>query len=447
MDLDGKTVIVVGVGKSGQAAARLCAKRGARVVATDRAREQDLSRDLRNLGVELVLGGHDGVDFLGADLVVVSPGVPNFAALSEAEQAGVPVMGELELALRFVSAPVVAVGGTNGKSTTTTLLGHLFEAAERRVFVGGNLGIPASDAVGTNMQLMVLEVSSFQLERAPTFRPRASVLLNVSEDHLDRYDNYQHYADTKGLAFVNQRDSDFAFCPAGDRVCLRQVRRGKANLITFGGSDADYPVRGREVRERVSGEVFSLASTDLHGAHNLSNAAAAIAVARTFGVSNAEVAEGLARFRALPHRMAFAGEVEGVHFYDDSKATNVGAAVTALMGLSEERAVLIAGGRDKQGGYEPLARALREKGRALVVLGEAKQRIVDSVAGLLPVEQADTMHEAVERAFGLAERGDAVLLSPACSSLDMFANYGERGEHFVAAVERIRQRFRRGGAS
>ncbi len=443
MELRGKTVVVVGLGKSGIAATRLCLDRGARVVATDRAQEPVLADELDGLGAELVLGGHASVDFATADLIVVSPGVPEFPELSAAEAAGVPVIGELELALRFVTAPVVAVGGTNGKSTTTMLLGHLFEAAERRVFVGGNLGVPVTLAVGTDVELMVLEVSSFQLERAPTLRPRAAVLLNISEDHLDRYPDFQSYANAKGLSFVNQTDSDFAFYPHRDRACLAQVRRGKANLITF-GPEGDYAVRGREVLEKATGERFSLAQVDLHGAHNVANAAAAIAVARTFGVDAAGIQEGLARFRALPHRMAFMGEIAGVCFYDDSKATNVGAAVTALLGLAEPKAVLIAGGRDKHGSYRPLVDALLAKGRAVVVLGEAADRIAKAVGNRLPLERAASMHEAVERAFELARPGDAVLLSPACSSQDMYKNYMERGERFARAVERIRLR-RQGG--
>lgn len=437
MELRGKTVVIVGLGKSGISAAKLCLARGAHVVATDRARQDQLSHELKSLKAELKLGGHDDVDFAGADLIVISPGVPSFPELEAAEAGGVPVIGEIELALGFVTAPVIAVGGTNGKSTTTTLLGHLFEAAERRVFVGGNLGIPVSDAVGTDLELMVLEVSSFQLERAPTFRPRASVLLNISEDHLDRYDSFQAYADAKGLAFVNQTDADFAYCPANDAACLAQVRRGNGNLITF-GAGGDYEHAAREVRERVSGEVFSLEGVDLHGAHNMMNAAAAIAVARTFGVSTSEITEGLARFRALPHRMALTAIVNGVHFYNDSKGTNVGAAVTALMGLSEEKVVLIAGGRDKHGDYRPLKEALAAKGRALVVLGEARERIAAAVGDSLPVERVTSMHEAVERALGLAQQGDAVLLSPACSSLDMYKNYVERGEQFEAAVKWLR---------
>lgn len=437
MELRGKSVVVLGLGKSGISAAKLCLAQGAHVVGTDRARPDQLSHQLKNLKAELKLGGHDGVDFAGADLIVISPGVPSFPELEAAEAAGVPVIGELDLALRFIDAPVIAVGGTNGKSTTTTLLGHLFEAAERRVFVGGNLGTPVSEAVGTDVELMVLEVSSFQLERAPTLRPRASVLLNISEDHLDRYETCQAYADAKGLAFVNQTDADFAYCPANDPACLAQVRRGKANLITF-GTGGDYEHGAREVRERVSGEVFSLEGVDLHGSHNMMNAAAAIAVARTFGISTAEIYEGFARFRALPHRMALTAIVRGVPFYNDSKGTNVGAAVTALKGLSEEKVVLIAGGRDKHGDYRPLKDALAAKGRALVVLGEARERIAAAVGDSLPVERVSSMHEAVERALGLAQAGDAVLLSPACSSLDMYKNYVERGEQFEAAVKWLR---------
>jgi UDP-N-acetylmuramoylalanine--D-glutamate ligase len=221
------------------------------------------------------------------------------------------------------------------------------------------------------------------------------------------------------------------------------VKRGGGNIITFGDS-GDYQCHGRQVWERATAVEFSLEGVDLHGKHNIKNAAAAIAVARTFGISAGEIREGLARFRALPHRMAFAGEVSGVMFYDDSKATNVGASVTALLGLSEERAVLIAGGRDKQGSYEPLADALISKGRALVVLGEASETIAKAVGDRLVVERAESMHEAVERAFRLATPGDAVLLSPACSSLDMYVNYMERGDHFLAGVERIRRRTSKG---
>ena len=437
MELNGQRVIVVGLGKSGLAACRLCLERGASVLGTDSAPGERLAPEVFSLGIRVAAGGHDSVRFSESDLVVVSPGVPAFPALELAERAGIEVIGELELACRFLSAPIVAIGGTNGKSTTTTLVGDLLAAAGQRAFVGGNLGEPAAAAVGKAWDAVVLEVSSFQLERAPLFHPRVSVLLNVTEDHLDRYASFALYADAKGNAFANQVSGDTAVIPFGDAACEEQARRGRGDRVTFGAA-GDYACEGPDVVEARSGERFGLAQAKLHGTHNRHNAAAAIAAVRALGVETAAVEAGLGRFEPLPHRMALCGELAGVRFYDDSKGTNVGAAVTALRGLAESHGVLIAGGRDKQGSYEPLVAALCERGRAVVVLGEAAQRIFDAVGGAVPVEHASDMGDAVRRAFHLAERGDAVLLSPACSSFDMFKSYADRGDRFRDAVERLK---------
>ena len=431
--LTGKKVVVVGLGRSGIAAARLCLARGATVVGTDTRAPAELD-EARALGIELAAPGHDGVRWSEAELVVVSPGVPAFAALARLEHAGVPVIGELELAASFLDAPIVAVGGTNGKSTVTTAAAALLEAAGKKVFAGANLGTPLSGIVGQDFDVIVAEVSSFQLERAPRFHPKVSVLLNVTEDHLDRYDSFAAYARAKGNAFVNQTASDVAIVPAGDAVVLEQARRGRGRLVTF-GENADYAVHGRDVVERATGKRFSLAAADFHGAHNLSNAAASIAAVRGLGVDEAAIARGLGNFRPLDHRMALVAEIDRVRYYDDSKATNVGAAVTALLGLAEERAVLLAGGRDKLGSYEPLVHALGRKGRAVVVLGEAADRIERAIGGALPVVRAASMDEAVKKARSLAEPGDAVLLSPACASFDMFQSYADRGDRFAAAVK------------
>ncbi|HEY3496664.1 MAG TPA: UDP-N-acetylmuramoyl-L-alanine--D-glutamate ligase [Polyangiaceae bacterium] len=436
--LSGKRVIILGLGKSGMAAARLCLRAGARVLGTDAAPREKLSPELGGLGIELELGGHAGVDFERADLVVVSPGVPAFAALERAQQAGVEVIGELDLACRYLDAPVVAIGGTNGKSTTTTLVGEILAAGGRRAFVGGNLGTPCAEAVGRDWDAVVLEVSSFQLERAPLFRPRVSVLLNVTEDHLDRYTSFSAYADAKGNAFVNQELDDTAIVPFGDVICEEQARRGRGQILSFGAA-GDYAVDAGEVVEARSGERFELARARLYGAHNHANAAAAIAAVRALDVELSAVHGGLASFQPLPHRMALCGERGGVRFYDDSKGTNVGAAVTALLGLSEPKGVLIAGGRDKHGSYAPLVEALRERGRAAVLIGEAAPRIFDAVGGAVPVEHAESMDDAVRRAFRLAKAGDAVLLSPACSSFDMFKSYADRGERFCAAVQALEE--------
>jgi UDP-N-acetylmuramoylalanine--D-glutamate ligase len=438
MELNGKSVIVVGLGKSGVAAARLCRDRGARVVGTDSAPLGELSEDARGLDIEVRAGGHSGIAFDTADIIVVSPGVPAFPELVRAADAGALVLGELELACRFVEAPIVAIGGTNGKSTTTKLVGEICGLAGLSVFVGGNYGTPATEAVGKRWDALVLEVSSFQLEHAPLFHPKVSVLLNVSEDHLDRYPSFIAYTEAKGNAFVNQVPGDVSLVPFADAICEEQAMRGEGDILTFGRGD--YDVEDGVVTESKSGEVFDLSPARLHGRHNHDNAAAAIGAARALGVSAEAVRKALAQFEPLAHRMALVGELKGVRFYDDSKGTNVGAAVTALRGMSEASAVLIAGGRDKHGSYQPLAEALRERGRAVVVIGEAAARIAAAVEGALPVEHAGSMQDAVRRAFRLAQPGDAVLLSPACSSFDMFKGYADRGEEFSRAVHELEAR-------
>lgn len=431
--LEGKNVIVVGLGKSGVAAARLCLAEGAKVIGTDALPWERLHASARDLGIPVVLGGHDGVGFETADLVVLSPGVPWRPEFERAEKAGVPVIGELELATSRLSVPMIAVGGTNGKSTTTSLIGRLLQSAGRRVFVGGNLGIPASEAVGGEYDLVLLEVSSFQLERAPTIHPRVSVLLNITEDHLDRYTCFSEYARAKGNAFLNQTARDLAVIPFGDTECERQALRGKAKIVRFGGT-GDYLLDQEGVIEVATGTRFSLERTNLFGRVNWQNAAAALAVVRAFETAAPELRAGLESFVPLPHRMALVGTVGRVRFYDDSKATNVGAAVPALLGLPETRAVLIAGGRDKLGSYEPLVAALEKKGRAVVLLGEAADRIALAIGTRLSVRRASDMNHAVRAAYALAEPGDAVLMSPACSSFDMFQSYAERGDAFAAAV-------------
>ena len=433
MELTGKRVVVVGLGKSGVAAAKLCLARGALVTGTDSAAADKLSPEARALGIPLVLGGHADARLGGAQLVVVSPGVPDFPELKRAELSGVEVIGELELATRFIEAPIVAIGGTNGKSTTTTLIGDMFRANGLDAFVGGNLGTPSAEAAFGQYDVVVLEVSSFQLERAPLFQPRVSVLLNISEDHLDRYATFLAYAETKGNAFPNQNPDDFAIVPDGDSDCEAQAKRGKGQIVRF-GAYGDYVVSGRTVSETRTGELFDLESSALHGRHNIENAAAAIAAVRALDLSASAIRKALLDFRPLPHRMARVASVRGVTFYDDSKGTNVGAAVTALRGLSEARGVLIAGGRDKQGSYEPLVQALEAKGRAVVVLGEAAEHIAQAVGSRVPLVRASSMVDAVNQAFSRALAGDAVLLSPACSSFDMFKSYAERGDRFVSAV-------------
>ena len=436
LELSGKRVIVVGLGVSGIAAVRLCLSRGAVVTATDSRPLSELSDEIRSLPVTVCAGGHEGVAFDIADLIVVSPGVPPLAQLQQAESQGVPVIGELDLGARFVEAPLIAVGGTNGKSTVTTLLAQMFAQVEDRVFSGGNLGTPLAQAAQGKWDLMVVEVSSFQLERAPCFHPRVALLLNITEDHLDRYPDFAAYAEAKGNAFLLQEAGDFAVIPLGDRLCEQQARRGLGQILTF-GTGGDYAHEGRSVIERSTGERFSFEESRLFGEHNALNVAACVAAAWALGLSKIAIESALQQFVPLPHRMAYVGEIAGVRFYDDSKGTNVGASVSALQGLQEARGVLIAGGRDKLGDYAPLAQALAKKGRAVVVLGEAANRIAAATQEVLPTLQVRDLEQAVRVAFEQAVSGDAVLLSPACASFDMFKSYADRGEQFVAAVHRL----------
>ena len=433
--------MVVGLGASGIAAARLCLRLGARVVANDGKPREELSDEARSLeaaGATLVAGTHSGARMQEADLVVVSPGVPPLAEVTSAEANGVPVWGEVELAVRSMThpAPVVAIGGTNGKSTTTSLVGALLAGHGMNVFVGGNLGEPLADHAHERFDVLVLEVSSFQMERVDTFHPHVSALLNVTDDHLDRYPSLDEYARAKGNAFLRQTERDWAVVPFGDETSIRQATRGRARMVTFGPGGV-LDVTDDAVVERRGGERFLRHEMALTGGHNALNVAAALACVQPFGVTAATAREVLRTFQGLPHRTALVAEVRGVRFYDDSKGTNVGATVTALEGLREPAAVLIAGGRDKGGSYGPLVDALVRKGRAVVLLGEAADAIARAVGERLPLRKVATMAEAVRASAALARPGDAVLLSPACSSFDMFRDYKHRGDEFVRAVREL----------
>ncbi len=444
--LAGRSVTVVGMGVSGIAAAELCLRHGARVTGLDVKPRSELRPEAQRLAIELVAGALrpliEARAASGSELFVVSPGVDEPAALDAAERKGNEVIGELELGARFARAPITAVGGTNGKSTTTELVAAMHLEAGRRVFSGGNLGTPLCAAEPAEHDQLVVEVSSFQLERAPRFHPHVSVLLNVTDDHLDRHGTFEAYARAKGNAFVNQTDADFAVAPFGDDVVERQVRRGAARVLYF-GEHGDYVVRGERIVEVATGSELSLGRSVLLARHNRLNAAAAIAAARAAGTPLEAVQRALDGYRALPHRLAFVAEVRGVRFYDDSKATNVGASVAALGSVTEPKVVLIAGGKGKDGSYAPLARELARRGRAAVLIGEAAEVMQAALAGSVGTERVQSLEAAVERSFELARPGDAVLLAPACASFDMFQSYADRGERFVQAVRALEAR---GGA-
>lgn len=446
MDLAGKHVTVVGLGESGHAVARFAVGRAAKVRVNDmRARETlgEVAVRIESMGAELVLGGHPASAFEGADLVVVSPGVPSLAELAQAERRGTPVISEVELAARFIDASIVAITGTNGKSTVTTLVGAMCGALDRPLFVGGNLGQPMIEAVGTDASrengLVIVELSSFQLERVAQLRAHIAVLLNVSPDHLDRYPSIEAYAAAKARVFERQRPDDFAILPA-DAPELRDLVSGQGTITTFGPPSGAVRVIDGVLTDTGGSLRVPVGDLRLRGAHNIANACAAALTARLLGVPPADVAGVLCDFEGLAHRMQLVGSVGEVDYIDDSKATNVGAAVASIDGLSDApgKVVLIAGGVDKGGSYAPLRDRMLARGRAMVVLGEAAPLLQDAFSGA-PIELrlAESMGEAVEHAAALAEPGDTVLLAPGCSSFDMYRSYEERGDDFQRAVRAL----------
>jgi UDP-N-acetylmuramoylalanine--D-glutamate ligase len=446
VDVSGARVMVVGLGRSGLAAVRLLASRGARVVASDARDEAALGPEalavLDAAGAERALGGHPESAVLSVDRIIVSPGVPALPVLEAAAARGIPIASEIELAAWFLDgALVVGVTGTNGKSTVTTLVGEMIRRTGRPTFVGGNLGTPLVDVVGTAAAgpggAVVVELSSFQLERVERFRADVAVLLNVTDDHLDRHGSFGAYAAAKARIFHGQGRGDHAVVPAGDPVCLPLARAGAAALHTFGGDDGEVRVSGDAIVDARSGLRLPLAALRLRGAHNHLNACAAALAARLAGVAPADIEAVLRAFPGLPHRMVLVRERGGVSFYDDSKATNVGATVAAIDGLAgaHRRLVVLLGGVDKGGSYAPVAERLARGGHAAVLFGQAAPLIAAALAeaGVERVDARDLEH-AVAEAAAIARPGDAVLLAPACSSFDMFRSYAHRGDAFQVAV-------------
>lgn len=437
--------LVVGFSTTGQAVARTLAGRGVSVRVGDRRTSGALGVRAEDWpGVDLRFGSDAPVLLDGVDMVVPSPGVPPTAAVLEAaERMGIPVVSEIELAASLLGCPIVAITGTNGKSTTTTLVGHALERTGRRVFTGGNLGTPLIVAADTNPEVAVAEVSTFQLEWVRDFRPAVGALLNVTADHLDRHASFAEYRALKLRLFARQRPEDVAVLNRDDPEAWSARNGLAARVVSFGRApvaEGAFVEDGAVVLRLPGGndERYSLARTRLSGQHNVENILAATLVARLAGASPAAVQGAIDAMVPLPHRMALVAERAGVRWYDDSKATNVGAAVKSLESF-EGPVVLLAGGVDKGGGYDPLVRAAVGRVRLAFVFGAAREAIAAALgAARVPVERAGSLKDAVEAASRCARAGDTVLLAPACASFDMFTDYKARGRAFRAAVEALR---------
>jgi UDP-N-acetylmuramoylalanine--D-glutamate ligase len=444
MELNNKRVLVVGLGKSGVASALFLKAHGARVTVSDTKSGDELRNEIPVLldhGIVVETGGHGERTFRGQDLIVVSPGVPIDAPLlAQARNLGEPVIGEIELAAQFLPGPIVAITGSNGKTTTTTLVGEMLAASGLPAMVGGNIGTPAVSLAqrATPETAIVLEVSSFQLETIQTFRPKVAVVLNVTPDHLDRHRTLEVYVDAKARIFENQRGDDFAVLNEDDPICAAMAARTHAPVFWF--SRQKEVKLGAWVREgnilfrdgRGQREVMLASEIPLKGAHNLENVLAAVCAGALMGCVPEKIRQAVREFKAVEHRLEFVTTIRSVDYYNDSKATNVDATIKALESFPAN-IHLILGGKDKGSDYSVLNDLLRQRVKRVYTIGAAAGKIESQIKGV-EVVRAETLENAVRKANAVAEPGDVVLLAPACASFDQFKSYEHRGRMFKEIV-------------
>jgi UDP-N-acetylmuramoylalanine--D-glutamate ligase len=446
-ELRGKRVLVVGLARTGIATAVFCAARGARVTATDTRSEKEVGESvskLRDAGVSLELGGHREQTFLEQDLIIPSPGVPaDEQHLQAARSKGVTIWSEVELAYRFLKGRMIGITGSNGKTTTTSLVDHIMKTAEMKTVLAGNIGTPLIGCVEkTNGETWtVVELSSFQLELIDTFRPDIGVFLNLTPDHLDRHRTMEAYGAAKARLFENQTKADAAvlnaddpptmrYAPAVPRVYCFSRKQSVAKGAFVNGNELVF--RGHAVGESI----LKLDDIPLAGTHNVENVLAAVAATRSAGVTPEAIARGVRSFAGVEHRLEFVAEIGGVRYYNDSKATNVDATLKAIDAFPG-RILLILGGKDKGSDYTVLQKPLREKAILALLIGAAAEKIENQITGSVALERAETLKHAVELASHAAQPGDVVLLAPACASFDQFQNYEHRGRMFKDLVRQL----------
>jgi UDP-N-acetylmuramoylalanine--D-glutamate ligase len=455
----GKRVLVVGFGLSGVAVARYMSKQGARVTVTDMKQKSELTDSVNacaDLKLEYELGKHNPKTFHTAELIVVSPGVPlNIKPLEEAREKLVPIMSEIELAAQALKEPLIAITGTNGKTTTTSLLGEMFAADEKPAYVGGNIGKPLLNYVtdGGNAQFVVAELSSFQLDITDKLTPACAIFTNLEEDHLDRYTDMQAYQNSKKRLLKNCDRNSFVVlnydCPNIQKFSEENQGKliwfTKRNPMEIGGTFAEnfcgayYNSAKKQIVARITGkeELYDLTGFRLFGEHNRENLMAAICAARAMGVSPKAIQTVINGFKGVPHRLEFVRKKDGVFFFNDSKGTNVMSAKRALASFQANPIILIAGGKDKGMDFSPLADLVKKRVKILILLGEAKEKINRAIGDFAETYLVGTFEEAVLLAYQKSRSGDIILLSPGCSSFDMFRNFEERGDYFKKIVSQL----------
>ncbi len=469
MEISGKKTVVVGLGKTGISTAVFLKKRGAQVMVSDSSKDNNLdaaAKKLQAIGVDVELGTHSSSFFQNAELIILSPGVPHtIEPVARAAGRGAVITGEIELASRFIKEPIVAVTGTNGKTTTTMLIGNMLDESGLKVFVGGNIGKPLIDYVGSEKraEVVIAEISSFQLDTIKRFRPRVSVLLNITEDHLDRYPGFDAYMKSKARIFENQKGNDISVFNASDQSVLQVSGNIKCCKLPFFkdpespdheeyaritddsiifklNKSLNIPIRTIIGQPSEGGADFLLRSSEIHlpGRHNMENIAAATLAAFAAGGNPIGIRRALKKFRGLPHRIELVAEINDVKYYDDSKATTVDSVIKALE-VFREPVILILGGRNKGINFIFLREAVRAHAKKLILIGEAKEEIKTALGDIVEATSAGTMEDAVGLAHEAAAPGDIVLLSPACTSFDMFRSYAHRGEIFRKAVEALKR--------
>jgi UDP-N-acetylmuramoylalanine--D-glutamate ligase len=450
MELKNRRVLVVGLGRSGVASAFFLQDRGAKVTVSDEKSEAQLQNEIAALldrGVSIETGRHGERTFRDQDLIVVSPGVPSDQPqLQQARSMGIPVIGEVELAFRFLQGRVIAITGSNGKTTTTTLVGEILAKSGKKTLVGGNIGTPVISlaAQSTPETLTVLEISSFQLETIEQFRPWIAAILNITPDHLDRHHTFQAYVDAKAGIFQNQQSGDLAVLNADDPTCVALKDRPKTPSCWFSrkhGVETGACLQGEQIvftplqggQERV---VLNRHDIPLKGSHNLENVLAAVTIAMLAGSEPEQIRKAVSEFRAVEHRLELVATINGVSFYNDSKATNVDATAKALESFPGNIHIIL-GGKDKGSDYSVLNALLRERAKRAYLIGAAAEKIGSQIQGAAALVRSGTLERAVRQAFESAKSGDVVLLAPACASFDQFENYEHRGRVFKELVHSL----------